>query len=344
MSAPPFVSVIIPCRNEEKFVARCLDSILANDYPTDQLEVLVVDGMSEDGTRAIVKQYAQAYGLVRLLDNPKSIIPAAMNIGIRNACGDIIIKMDAHSVYPLDYVSKCVKYLMEYDADNVGGVLVSKGRDESAIAKAIALALAHPFGSGNSHFRVGSRELRFSDTAAFGCYRRDVFGRVGLYNEELVRSSDMDLNTRLRRAGGKILLVPQIVAYYYPRSRLGDFFMRNIVDGFWALYPLKFGGRGVRPRHVVPLACLLTLLAALAAATLASVLRWVLPAVLGLYAVATLAVSVPVVRREREPWLLVLLPIAFGTRHLAYAIGSLCGIVRAVLSFSFWSNLRAWVS
>jgi cellulose synthase/poly-beta-1,6-N-acetylglucosamine synthase-like glycosyltransferase len=335
-----FVTVVIPCRNEDRFIAKCLDSVLANDYPKDQLETLVVDGMSEDYTREIVRKYEDLYPFVKVVENPKKIIPAAMNIGIRTARGDIIVKIDAHSTYASDYISKCVKFLTEYDADNVGGVLVTEPNENTPVAKAIALVLAHSFGSGNSHFRVGSREPRWSDTAAFGCYRRDVFKRVGFYNEDLVRSSDMDLNTRLRRAGGKILLVPEIVAYYYPRSRLGDFFVRNIVDGFWALYPLKFGGQVVRLRHVVPLVCLLIFLAGLAAVALAPVLWWVLLAFVCTYAALALGVSAHIAWRERKPWLVVLLPVVFGVRHLAYAIGSLWGIVRAVLSRSFWRGLR----
>jgi glycosyltransferase involved in cell wall biosynthesis len=328
----PFVSIVIPCRDEKRLIRSSLESIIANDYPKERLEVLVVDGMSTDGTRAILRTYEERYPFVRILDNPKKIIPAAMNIGIRNARGEVILKVDAHSVYANDYVSKCVEYQYEYDADNVGGVLVTRPREDTAVARAIALVLAHPFGSGNSHFRLGSREPRWVDTAAFGCYRRDVFSRIGTYNESVVRSSDMDLNARLRRAGGRVLLVPAIVADYYPSSRLRDFFVRNVVDGFWALYPLRFGSRGVRVRHVVPLACLLLGLGLSIAAVFEPLARYLLLVVLGGYSALAVGVAVQAVVRERRSSFIVLLPIVFAVRHVAYAVGSLWGAVRVVLS------------
>ena len=338
-SALPFVSVVIPCRNEAKYIRLCLDSILANEYPKDRLEVLVVDGVSEDGTRAIVQDYAQRQPVIRLLDNPRKKIPSAMNIGIKQARGEIVMKVDAHSVYAADYVSKSVRYLREYNTDSVGGILVTKASGDTPVAKAIALALAHPFGSGNSHFRVGSREPRWADTAAFGCYRREVFTRVGFYNEDLVRSSDMDLNTRFREAGGKILLVPDIVAYYYPSAGLKDFLVCNIMDGFWALYPLRFGGRGIRLRHVVPLACGLIFLVGMVAAAINPICWWVEGALIGAYGAASVVVSARVASRERQLRVLGFLPVVFAVRHVAYAIGSLWGSLRVVLSPSFWRSL-----
>src|SRR4030067_2393082 len=140
------VSVIIPCRNEEKFIDRCLDSIIANDYPKEDLEVLVVDGMSEDRTEEIVKKYTERFSFIKLLSNLKKIIPSALNIGIQNANGSIIIRMDAHNVYSKDYISKCVNYLIEYNVDNVGGIWVTLPGKNTIVAESIALALSHPFG------------------------------------------------------------------------------------------------------------------------------------------------------------------------------------------------------
>lgn len=178
------VSIIIPCRNEEKFIDKCLDSIIAQDYPKDKLEVLVVDGMSEDGTRSITRDYVQNYPFIKVLDNSKKAIPFAMNIGIRFAKGDIIMKMDAHTTYKKDYVSNCVKYLDKYKADNVGGILKMIPRDSTVIARAIVLSFSCPFGVGNSYFRAGCERPKWVDTVAFGCYRREVFEKFGLYNCE----------------------------------------------------------------------------------------------------------------------------------------------------------------
>ena len=142
LSAPQ-VSVVVPCRNEEQFIAGCLDSILASDFPKDRLEVLVVDGVSEDGTRRIVNGYAEKHPFIRLLTNPKKTIPGAMNIGIDGSRGGIIMKMDAHTIYAPDYISQCVRFLEEYGADNVGGVVRTLPRTQTLVGRAIALALSN---------------------------------------------------------------------------------------------------------------------------------------------------------------------------------------------------------
>lgn len=184
MSNLPLVSIVIPSRNEEKFIGMCLDSIIANDYPKDKIEVLIVDGVSEDGTREIVEKYVQQYPFIKILDNLKKNTPCALNIGIKNAKGDIIMKMDAHTTYKKDYVSNCVKYLDKYKADNVGGILKMIPRDSNVIARAIVLSFSCPFGVGNSYFRTGCERPKWVDTVAFGCYRREVFEKFGLYNCE----------------------------------------------------------------------------------------------------------------------------------------------------------------
>src|SRR3989344_8498691 len=210
-----FVTAIVPCLNEERHIAECLDSILANDYPKDKMEILVVDGYSKDKTLEIIKSKGEQFSVIRLLDNPRVITPAAMNIGIQNAKGDIIIKMDAHSVYAKDYISKCVEHLEESGADNVGGALQSIPAKNTLMARAIAICLSHVFGAGGSYFRTGSEEPREVDTVAFGCYKREVFDRVGFYDERMEKTEDLDLNLKLRKVGGKIMLFPDIKALYY---------------------------------------------------------------------------------------------------------------------------------
>jgi cellulose synthase/poly-beta-1,6-N-acetylglucosamine synthase-like glycosyltransferase len=229
-----------------------LDSFVATDYPGERLEILVVDGVSSDRTKPIITDFMWKYPFIRLIDNPKGIIPAAMNAGIRNARGQVIIKVDAHSTYPRDYVSRCVKLLDQYGADNVGGVLRILPGEETTMAKAIAFALSHPFGSGNAYIKVGSREPRWADTAAFGCYKREAFDRVGMWNEELAGSSDIDFNVRLRKAGGKILLVPEIQIHYYADPDLRSYWLHNFADGVWATYVIKFGSKAWAWRHWAP--------------------------------------------------------------------------------------------
>ena len=162
------VSLILPCRNEESHIAACLDSLLASTYPRDDLELIVVDGDSDDRTRDIVARYAERHVCIRLLDNPKRIVPTALNIGIRAATGDVILRADAHALYPPEYVPRLVAALLASGADNVGGCVVTLPSDDSATASAIATALSHPFGVGNSWFRIGrARTPRWVDTVPY---------------------------------------------------------------------------------------------------------------------------------------------------------------------------------
>jgi glycosyltransferase involved in cell wall biosynthesis len=178
-SALQRVTVILPCRNEASHISACLDSILASAHPAERLEVLVVDGMSDDGTRELIERYAATYPRIRMLDNPRRVVPTALNIGIRAATGDIIVRMDGHVVYPPEYIPRLVGALLEDNADNVGGCLITLPADGSSVAQAIAIAMAHPFGVGNAHFRIGAKEARDVDTVPFGCFRRSLFKRIG---------------------------------------------------------------------------------------------------------------------------------------------------------------------
>lgn len=338
MTRQLIVSIIIPCRNERKFIGGCLDSIIANDYPKDKLEVLVVDGMSEDGSREIVHDYTRRYPFIRLLDNPKRIIPAAFNAGIGHSTGKIIIIMSGHSTYNNNYITTCVKSLAEYGADNVGGVLTTVPGVDTAIAKSIALSLSHPFGAGNSYLRIGSSKPRWADTTGFGCYKREVFDRIGLYNEDLTRSSDMDLNVRLRAAGGKILLNPDIVAHYRADPTLRAFFKHNFVDGLWAVYPLKFGSRTFYWRHLGPLAFVLGLAGSAVASLFFATLWWLFLGIFGAYILVNTTSSLQIAVKERHLGYMATLPLAFVTRHIAYGLGSFYGMIKVLGSSKTWKN------
>lgn len=310
----PTVSIIIPCLNEEKFISACLDSVITNDYPKDKFEVLVVDGMSIDKTREIVKKYSQKYPFLKILDNPKIITPAAMNIGIQNTRGEVIIKMDAHSVYEKDYISKCVEHLKESGADNVGGVLKAVPSKNSLTAKAIAISLSHFFGAGGSYFRTGTDKPREVDTVAFGCYWKKIFDKIGLFDERMAKIEDLELNFRLRKAGGKIMLFPDIKAIYYSSSdNLKDFFKHNFTDGIWATYPLKFGFK-VSLRHLIPLIFVLTLLLSI----------WP-------YIPLSLFFSVQIAFREKDFRLFFVMPLVFAARHIGYGFGSVWGLIKTLI-------------
>lgn len=212
------ISVICPIYNEEKYIAQCIDSILQQDYARNDMEVLFVDGMSTDRTREIIADYILKYPFIKVLDNPFRIVPPAMNIGIRASKGDIIIRLDAHAIYPSDYFSELVAHLEKLSADNVGGVCRTLPVKNTIICRAIAIALSSSFGMGNSYFRVGVTEVMKVDTVPFGCFRRSLFDKIGLFDEELVRNQDDEFNGRIIKNGGVIYLLPHIVIDYYARD------------------------------------------------------------------------------------------------------------------------------
>ncbi len=322
------VSIIVPCRNEEKFIAKCLDSIILQDFPKDKLEILVIDGMSENGTREVLKKYQENYPFIKILDNPKKITPSALNIGIKNSKGKIIIRMDSHADYKKDYISKCVRYLKKYNADNVGGIIKTLPAKNTIIAKAIAFSLSHPFGAGGSQFRVGVEKPKRVDTVFGGCYKKEVFKKIGLFNEKLVRSQDMEFNLRLKKTGGKILLVPDIISYYYPKSNLKDFFIHNIKDGIWAIYPLKFVKLPLRLRHYIPLLFVLSLLGVGLLGIFFPIFFWLFISIICLYLLAAIYFSTKTAIKEKEVGFLFILPAVFAVRHIGYGLGSGWGLIK----------------
>jgi len=323
-----FVSVIVPCRNEKKFVARCLDSIIANDFPKDRLEVLVVDGMSEDRTPRIIDRYVMNYSFIKRLDNRHKTTPFAINIGIQNSRGNVIMIMGSHSTYQKDYISKCVQGLYKYKADNVGGIIKTLPGDNTPAAKAIALALCHPFGVGNSSFRLGTEIPQWVDTVFGGCYRKEIFEKTGLFNENLVRSQDMDMNIRVKASGGRILLIPSIVSNYYAKSTIRAFLTHNFKDGVWAIYPLKFGSKLFKLRHLLPLAFVVSILFSLCLSFLVSPFQFVFLGLVSFYLFANLYFSLTKTLQERKLRYLFILPVVFGSRHFGYGVGSMWGVFK----------------
>jgi len=330
MNSQILVSVIMPCRNEEKFIGKCLDSIVAQDYPKDKLEILIGDGMSEDKTKRVIENYMGRYSFIKLFDNPKKIAPVAQNIGIKNAKGKIIIIMDVHTVYKSDYISKCIKYLKEYEVDNVGGIWKIMPSEKTLINKAIALVSSSFFGAGNAYYRMGySKGPKFVDTVFLGCYKKETFEKIGLYNENLARSYDMEFNSRLRKAGGKILLFPDIITYYYPKPTLKEFFGHNLLDGIWAIYPLKFG-TSLKLRHYVPFIFVLSLIFFLISSFFFKPTIYLFLFIIGLYLLASLFFSISIAIREKNLGLFFVLPLAFACRHFGYGLGSLVGLIKLI--------------
>ena len=255
-----FVTVIVPCRNERRFIERCLASIVATRYPADRMEILVADGMSDNGTRDIIAASIARDTRISMLDNPARTSPAAMNIGIKRARGNVILRMDAHCEYPPDYIPALVSALETTGAANVGGVTAVVPAADTPVAKAIAIALSHVAGMGDSHFRIGAKEAKWVDTVPFGCWKRETFERVGLFNESLPRNQDDEFNMRLSRSGGRILLLPTVVTRYFGRETLAQ--LRRMFYQYGYFKPLAAirSRSPLRPRQFAPAALVVGLL------------------------------------------------------------------------------------
>ncbi|HTI05305.1 MAG TPA: glycosyltransferase family 2 protein [Gemmatimonadales bacterium] len=326
----PHVSVILPCRNEARYIAACLDSILATAYPKDRLEILVVDGMSSDGTRRIVQDLAAHNPEIRLLDNPQRIVPTALNTAITASQGDIIVRMDAHVIYPPEYLPRLVQGLSEGDVDNVGGCMITLPADGTAMAQAIAIAMAHPFAVGNAHFRLGAREARYVDTVPFGCYRREIFEKVGYFDEDLVRNQDDEFNARILTRGGRIRLLPDVLCYYYARGSIPQ--LSRMFYQYGAFKPLvaRKVGRVMTLRQLVPAGFVSALGAALIGGLFWRPAWYIGLGLAALYALGVLG-SVGRVVRSHGVRCAAALAVVFPVVHFSYGFGFLRGLRGALL-------------
>ena len=334
------VSIIIPCRNEERFIGKCIESLISQDYPKDKLEIIIVDGMSKDKTREIVQEYIEKYPFIKLMDNPRKKTVFAFNIGVKNAKGRYIAILNAHGSYSSDRIKKCVEYIKKYKVDAVGGVSKAVSRQNSFLGKAITQALSSTFGVGNS-FRIQAQEPKLADTASGCCYKKEVFDKIGLFNEKLIYSQDIEFNQRLRKAGGKILLVPDVVTYYYARSDFKSFCKHNFRNGLWAILPFKYTNTmPVSWRHLVPLAFVTSLIGSAILSPFFPLFFWLFSFILGLYLLTNFYFSSKVAFKQKDFRYLLTMPIIFTSLHVVYGLGSLWGFLKVSISKQFWKNLR----
>jgi glycosyltransferase involved in cell wall biosynthesis len=318
----PSLSIVVPCRNEAAAIRGCLTSILEQERLPEDCEILVADGMSDDGTRAHIKEMERADPRVRLVDNPARTTPQALNIAIRAARGDVIIRMDAHTVYAADYVAECLRVLQETGADNVGGPMLT--RAGGYVQRAVAAASHSRFAVGNSSHHQPAYE-GWVDTVPYGCYRRSSLLDIGLFDEELVRNQDDELNFRLVQAGGRIWQSPRIRAWYAPRSSWRRLFHQYFQYGYWKVRVIQKRGRAASPRHWAPGAFTATLALLIVPATLLPTARWALGALLALYAGGVcLAATTSAIRAGWSLW--PGLCVTFPCYHFGYGIGFLAGV------------------
>lgn len=325
---PPFVSIIMPIRNEADFIERAIKSILDNDHPAEKTEVLVVDGMSDDGTREIVRRWSQADGRIRMLDNPKRIVPTAMNIGLKAARGEQFIRIDGHAEIPKDFISNSVQCLAEHPEAWVAGGPIRTVAD-TYTGRAIAAAMRSPIGVGNSRFRLGDYE-GWVDTLAFGVHHKWVIDRVGYFDEELVRNQDDEFNLRIILAGGKIWMSKSIQSTYFSRGSLCRLWRQYFQYGFWRIRTLQKHKRPAGIRQVIPLAFVLSLLLLGLGGLFWRPFLALLAAEIILYVLA-LGIGALGVGRKSGWQYAPAAPLVFALLHFAYGLGSLWGAVRFCL-------------
>lgn len=319
-SQNPKVSIVMPLRNEEKYIAECLDSILQTSFPHERLEVLLMDGMSNDRTREIIRDYQVRYPFIKLLDNPRKIVPPGMNLGIQAATGDIIVRMDAHSLYQPDYIGTCVRLLQETDALNVGGRQQAAGKDY--VSEAIAIATTTPFGTGDAHFRYATKQM-YVDTVYLGAWWKQTLVELGGFDEEWTVNQDYELNIRLRRGGGKILLSPDVQTIYYVRPSLKKLARQYYRYGFWKVKTGKRHVGSLRWRQVVPPLFVLSVYITLIAGFFWP-LAWALPL---FYILLNLVFSVK--SASKAGWkYLPILPVVFALLHFTWGTGFLLGLFK----------------
>lgn len=316
------VSVVIPVFNEEKYIDSCIKSMINQDFPSELMEWIFVDGCSKDGTKSIIEGYKQNMpNLISIYDNPNRVQSYAMNIGIRHARGKYIIRLDAHSEYAFDYISKCVHYLETTDEDNVGGIALT--RSKGFVGNAIALMLSSKFGVGNSEFRT-VRKSGHVDTVPFGAFRREVFEKYGLYDERLINCEDYEMNYRIRKNGGKIYMSEDIRFVYYCRDSIKGIVNMAMRNGKWNIITSRLCPGAMSIRHFVPFLFLSSLIIAPILILLFKPFQYLFTAELVLYFLLDLIFSIKSATKIKYAFLLFIL---FPIFHLSYGFGSLIGLI-----------------
>jgi succinoglycan biosynthesis protein ExoA len=321
-NSKPTVSVVVPCRNEREHIEAALNSILAQGPPPGGFEVIIADGMSDDGTRDILARMTAEDMRLRVIDNTERIVSAGLNAAIRIAKGNIILRMDAHSEYAPDYIVQCLATLKDSGADNVGGP--ARTKSQGYIQSAICAAYHSSFAVGGARFHNVNYE-GYVDTVPYGCWRRKVFDRVGLFDEELLNTEDDEFNLRLTRHGGKVWQSPRIKSWYHPRESLRSLLKQQKQYGYWKVRVIRKHRVLVSIRHLVPACFVLSLLALPLASLWDPVAIWIWFLIVGAYLISNVAASF--IAAARGGWkTLPLLPVVFACYHFGYGYGFLRGI------------------
>lgn len=328
----PIISVIIPARNEELFIEKCLTSLLEGSYPSDRMELFVIDGCSTDRTIQVVSTMVENRGWnVKVVNNPDKTQSHALNMGINMATGKYIARADAHSEYQPDYLVKLVGYMDQYpDVYNVGGICEVLPSKHTGTAAAIATAYSHKFATGNALWRVGVSLPTLVDTVPFGFFRREAFEKYGVFDVDLPRNQDQEFNHRIIAGGNKVLLVPDVVTAYYARATIGSVAHMFFQYGWFKLLSQLKQNRIYTYRQFAPLLSFLFIiaLATLTILTHSLLFLWTGFALLGFYLVLSCISSIDAVKKKRQkPILAPLVSLVFCVIHISFLIGNIKGII-----------------
>jgi len=318
-----FVSLIIPVYNEEEFLNKLFKSIKNQDYPKDLLEIIIVDGNSSDKSLEIIKTYQDEFPNLIILNNPNKFVSFSLNLAIKKAKGDYIVRWDAHTIYKNDYISKCVEYLNKTDAVNVGGAIRLVGHNP--IQKAIKLATTSIFGIGNSSFHYEDFE-GYVDTVYLGAFKKEIFEKIGLFDEELVRNQDDELNFRIIKSKEKIYLSSQIKSYYYPRNSLKSLWKQYFEYGYWKVKVIKKHKIPSSIRHIIPVTFVLSIILGILLTLFKGIGLFILIPVLGSYIIALSFFTIKICLKENFKNF-ELLASVFPILHLSYGLGFLKGLI-----------------
>lgn len=323
----PFVSALIVCRNEEKYIEISLQSLLGQNYPDDCYEIIIIDGDSDDNTlksaRMVISEYREKNDScpnVSFYFNEKKILAAGWNIGIMKAKGEYVFRIDAHSKIEPNYIDKCIETITVHDAVCVGGRIESKslsGEDDI-----VTKILSSPFGVGNSSFRVSNTE-EYADTAVYGLYRKQIFEEVGYFDESLIRNQDIELHARIRKAGEQIYFNPEIKSIYFTRNTIKKMLKQAFQNGKWNPIVLKKTKGALSVRHMIPFAFVLFIVASTILGFFVKMIWYLEIIVLGIH----LSMGFYFAKeKSNDPKELAQMPFLFMALHLSYGVGFLTGL------------------
>lgn len=331
MESDIFISIICPVYNEENYITPFLESIIAQDYSQENMEVFIIDGDSCDNTLNIIKEYCIKFPFLKLLNNHERYQVYAINQGIKASIGEYIIRLDAHAQYPKNYFSSLINFAVKTNGENVGGRCITLAANNSTIAYSIAIAMSHPFGVGNSMFRIGSKNIIETDTVPFGCFRRSLFNSIGYFDTDLLRNEDDEFNARIIKNGGKIFLNPEIKVIYYARENLSKMAQMFYQYGYFKPLVNIKNKSLITVRQIIPIIFILFLIIGLFISIFSINVFYIYLFILSSYLFISSIISLKFAFKQKRFPIFFLLNLTFFTIHLSYA----CGYFRGLINFYF---------